>query len=996
MVRRVVVYGDPATVNDPSFIDTVFDGGDRFNNRENIGLLCSNRRLSPESQNKIIDRAQTHADPYYLNNLVANPNLSLDAVKRLSEHAGKTGKTDAFVSGLVRTLPDKSPEVAKWAINGFMGNRVLSSYETQNLPADVNQDLLDGYNTKWTASTPNMLTDWLRTGKNLTDAQQEKIMELVSDEISKKHADQPKLAASMVKKAVFDRARRALPVSPKLQAQAIRDEKTGDFSLYELSSFIFPDGDLAKEALEHNKNPDRGLNGLHQAVQAWQTPKAQAALLDTLKELPPTRSSSLYYDFLNNTKLAPELQLRALTDYSNRVAETNRAEVRLSTLRTMLKYLEQVSPELIEYTKVTHPEALEQLRHNENLKKKKLKKNIGFVTYPNLGEGQVYTKPMFVGNRQTMRNRTKYSGSPSSVATSSTGGWISNTYNDDPSKGIMPRNQLVTSAARVFTKKPSQETSVRLQSKGVTGPVTNLARIIDSDKRAFAVEHHEAQHSVFSRLGQKFGENNQRRIVEATLAKLPEHHLMHIRSLYDAAGVKDAAEAQPEETIAYLHDYLMDPNRRKTIHTRLGYTKDEARRSQELARKAWNHLRKIGASMRPQDVGIDPDDYKSKVAQWVKTLTKRESIPSDQLGFSVSFHELIAVAKFLTNLDIDLSQVRNALRSTDGDPKEAVITAYGLTSPEGRKAFDSVREMRLHKSDDILKEPRSVVGISPGSDDVAAELTQAYKTGKVEPVSLSGKHSGGSYIAKLDHRLYLLKPGSGKKSPAAGVDETKASQSRREAAFWGIANQLGIKEVQPAHLMSVDGKEVACIEMWPMDFANLHRTMYEEPNLPREAIEKYRVSGELFKWSVLDFLAANPDRHGNNLMVGPADKGNKIGLIDHGSSFAGPSFDPGHDNDSFIPYYLRVWAGPDFHGRPEHDQIKEMPTTSGEVDVALRKWVMDIDEEQLERVLHRYGMDPTYILARLDELKRYVSESDSASQATNRLWLASPTTLQTE
>lgn len=643
--------------------------------------------------------------------------------------------------------------------------------------------------------------------------------------------------------------------------------------------------------------------------------------------------------------------------------------------------------------KKTHPEAsveraYERMhRWQEEWNKDALSKSIGYVLYPLLGESAPYTRPM-VETKDQSKKRAMYS----DTIPQGNSGWLSGSLHDDSDKGLLPINHQMTGSVVARPTSASPETSQKVREAGVSHPIEvhQAAKKIDAGKRLNYIEHHEAQHSIFHRIGQKYGESAQRRVVATTLSRLSEKHRNHIQSLYDIAGVSTGdITADPEESIAYLHNYLMDPNYRRVIHEKMElHDRTSQRQSQDLARKAWNELRRIAASLRPDDVGIDPKSYRNRVDAWLKTLAKRESMPSDQLGFSVSFAELISIARFLTGLNIDLNEVRRGLRAADGDPKKGVLIAYGLNTPEGEKAFDSVRQMRKAEGVDILKAPKSIEGVSPDSERTVEHLREAYKQNRVEPVTLSGKHSGGAYIAKLDHKIYLLKPGSGKKSPAAGVDETKASQSRRETAFSALAKLMGIKEVKPAYLLLVDGKEVACMEMWPQNWVNLHRTMTEEPNLPREACEPYRRNGELFKWSVLDGIAANVDRHGNNLMVGPADEGNKIGLIDHGSTFAGASFDPGNDSDTFVPYYLRVWAGADFHGLHPNEQIQQMPTLSGEKDDEFREWVLSLQEDDISALLHRYGMDPTFVTARLAEFKDLVRSHTSATEATNRFWLA--------
>lgn len=615
------------------------------------------------------------------------------------------------------------------------------------------------------------------------------------------------------------------------------------------------------------------------------------------------------------------------------------------------------------------PEGVKEI-HSRNLNK-----NIGFLTFPLLGEGRVYTYPM-----------TGYTAHNQSDVKSH--GALSSNYRDRAPTLPHERqiNSWVSPRAPVRGSLPTQRKLFPVESDPFKR--YGLASRIDTGKSVHATEHHEAQHSIFSRIAQKHGGDASARVIARTLSKLPSVDREHLKNLFEASGrTTGDPMVDPEESITYIHNYLQSPTHREGVHKKLGWSESEGRASLAITRKIWSSLRKIGMSLTPEEVGIEPEKHQDKISKWVKTLTKRESKSSDQLGFSVSFVELIAIAEFITRLSIDRDKVRDCLRRTDGDPKEAVLLAYGLATPEGRKAFESVKKIGLHKAEGtLLKSPRVIEAIGPGTEKIVNELKQAYNSGDVEPVALGGNHSIGAHIARCDGALYLLKPGSGKKSPAAGVEEIHASQSRREACFAGLAQLLQIEQVKPAFLIGVDGREVAVVEMWPMDWTNLHRTMSEEPNLPRTAISHYDI--DVFKWSVLDYIGGNPDRHGNNLMVGPADEGNKIGLIDHGSAFAGYEFDPGNDKNSFVPYYLRVWAPPNFHGMTHENQLKSMPQLCKESDDKLKEWAMGLNPKAIETLLLQYGIDPGPTLSRLSEIQT-PSDSNFSSHL-NKLWLEPP------
>jgi hypothetical protein len=92
----------------------------------------------------------------------------------------------------------------------------------------------------------------------------------------------------------------------------------------------------------------------------------------------------------------------------------------------------------------------------------------------------------------------------------------------------------------------------------------------------------------------------------------------------------------------------------------------------------------------------------------------------------------------------------------------------------------------------------------------------------------------------------------------------------------------------------------------------------------------------------MDYVLGNPDRHSQNLMID--EDGRTLRLIDHGSALAGQSFDPAHDENSFIPYYLRAWTGMKFAQIDDAPaRLRQMPTAGIDGEKALARWLRDID-----------------------------------------------------
>lgn len=269
--------------------------------------------------------------------------------------------------------------------------------------------------------------------------------------------------------------------------------------------------------------------------------------------------------------------------------------------------------------------------------------------------------------------------------------------------------------------------------------------------------------------------------------------------------------------------------------------------------------------------------------------------------------------------------------------------------------------------------PTSIIPETPSAIPVAEGLKRAFSRGHVKNVFLGGKHSAGSMIARDPEGgdRWLLKPGSGGQSPARGVNEEVASQARREAGFWHIACLLGMSNDLPrAEVVNMDGHDWAALSFLGEGWKNFDDVRRAQPGVAAEALERLRRHGHLHRWAVLDWITGNVDRHGANLMLGP---GGSVKLIDHGSAFAGPSFDPAHDPDSFIPFYLR-YTVPRWSKVPTEEKPDAMAAIRPQQDADLREWVMGIDADAVAHVCRRDGLNPDPVVARLKHLQLLASE----------------------
>lgn len=353
------------------------------------------------------------------------------------------------------------------------------------------------------------------------------------------------------------------------------------------------------------------------------------------------------------------------------------------------------------------------------------------------------------------------------------------------------------------------------------------------------------------------------------------------------------------------------------------------------------------------------------------------------LGHDARLEACLAAARFLAGADAEADPlaVRRALWEADGDPEAAALRAYGLT-PDYRETLKTV--VALDKAEP--EAPPQVSDVVPATDagSAFAEAVQrAFKGGGVQVVHLGGKHSAGSLVAKdPDHHVsYLLKPGAGPQNPAAGLGEEVASQSKREAASWDLAQAWGLGAALPeAHLLLLDGREYAAMKLLGRDYQDMNHLRVTDPALPRRLFHLYLHSGALHQWGVLDYVLGNADRNAGNVMA----RGEEVKLIDQGSAWAGQAFAPATDRYTFVPYYLRAFAGEDFPQLPPERKYQALPRASGRA-ADLARWLEGLDPAAITTAAHRYGLDPSAAVARLQHLKQ-AAKDVPADLAVNAAW----------
>ena len=329
----------------------------------------------------------------------------------------------------------------------------------------------------------------------------------------------------------------------------------------------------------------------------------------------------------------------------------------------------------------------------------------------------------------------------------------------------------------------------------------------------------------------------------------------------------------------------------------------------------------------------------------------------------------------LSKREIPLSYARQLFAEEEVDDTEALaLQAYNIPVTDANRI--SLRTVidtpEFGKAELPLAKPVSykITPVTRESISVADAVQRAANKGYINSIKLNGKHSKGTMLAQdpQTKKTYLLKPGSGRNSPAKGVSETLATQSEREAAFWHVADAWGIGDAFPrADLILINNHQTAVMELLGIKFSNFGSKKREDPALPARILEPYRQNATLFKWSLIDYVLGNPDRHSQNMMVDPEER--RIKLIDHGSALAGESFDPATDDNSFIPFYLRAWTNRKFKDMKTEERLRFMPGLDRRAEQLFDQWVADISDDKMVTILQDYHINPQPCYSRLSMVR---------------------------
>lgn len=369
-----------------------------------------------------------------------------------------------------------------------------------------------------------------------------------------------------------------------------------------------------------------------------------------------------------------------------------------------------------------------------------------------------------------------------------------------------------------------------------------------------------------------------------------------------------------------------------------------------------------------------------------------KDVVGDMVGAQAKFDALIEAAKFVAGRkDIPLDRMRHSFVLFEDDIEAAALHAAGLKDTEAnRTAIREVAKMAdFVKFDASLERPKAILPTDKSSKNTAEEINSAFDSGDVQSVKLTGKHSKGTLIARdpKTHHVWLIKPGSGATSPAAGVAEEFASQSAREAAFSHVARLFHLGNVVvKAEMLKVDGQEWAALAMLPYNYQNADKWKTQDYAFLVRTLDSYRAEGTLHKLAVLDFVLGNPDRHAQNVMV---SKEGQITMIDHGSAFAGSMFSPDKDTKSFVPFYLR-YNTREFNKMDRERKLAIMPKMPRLMHKKFVEWIGKLDANKMAEEIQHFGINPAASLKRLEIIKAlpHAPAGDATiDEMINALWL---------
>jgi hypothetical protein len=360
------------------------------------------------------------------------------------------------------------------------------------------------------------------------------------------------------------------------------------------------------------------------------------------------------------------------------------------------------------------------------------------------------------------------------------------------------------------------------------------------------------------------------------------------------------------------------------------------------------------------------------------------NLAKEMLGFSFQADSYFDTARWMAGVEQSISRLhyRQVLLKHDGDIELAALAAYGFdfTDENLRALRGLVGSGSLAKAEEQpVPPPESLVPAHPDGTDAAEEVRRGFDAGTfrivaAEREALEGLDDGDG---PGDQAPVPAQARLGRQpSPASGVHEEDASQSRREAAFWHVADALHLGEYLPrADLLYIDGKEVAAIQMLPLSFKNLGDAAKSyKAVIPQahDAVSRLRDHAQV------GHPRLHPRQPGPALAEPHARHRRRE---DHAADR--PRLGDGRRQlrsgarrellHPLLPARVHLdEVRPDGPGQ----QLRQMPTAGIDGEKALARWLRDIDQKRLAAKLQSYGIDPEPMVARLEYIKMLPGPKD--------------------
>lgn len=241
---------------------------------------------------------------------------------------------------------------------------------------------------------------------------------------------------------------------------------------------------------------------------------------------------------------------------------------------------------------------------------------------------------------------------------------------------------------------------------------------------------------------------------------------------------------------------------------------------------------------------------------------------------------------------------------------------------------------------------------------------------------IAGLYENNSWLIKVEEQ-----GNNAIKSSNTGLSSPK------EAAFYEIAKEVfKLDHLTPIAILgkvelNKQNSPCAVIKMFPPEFNPAVEVYKANCKVAQDTIAPYVSAGIAHKLAALLYILGDGDCHGRNVLLSVEE----MRIIDHGAAFSDMSFNPGADENIFVPYFLRVF---DYQDKGTKEEILEsMPRVLDmEVRKQIKAWILGVKMDILQSIVEKYNLDPMPIIARHELLCHLVMSDVDGDLAVNMAW----------